>query len=350
MASEPFRIGLTRDFLDESAKIRFGAIGLELLDDAPGVEWGYLAVDERELRPETIRGYDAIWVLGSSVTAATMEGADRLAIVARYGVGYDAVDVDALTRHGVILTITPEGVRRPMATTNLTLLLALAHRLFDQDRLTRSGGWARKHEVMGVGLTGKTLGVIGFGNIAREFVRLARPLEMRVIAADPYFDAAAGAELGVEPVELDDLMRQADFVVVACALTPATRGLVSRERIALMKPTAYLISTARGPIVDQRALAEALHDHRIAGAGMDVYETEPIDPNDPLLALDNAILTPHALGWTDEWAYLSGVSACRAMLDVAAGRVPPNVVNPAAVDTPRFQDRLRRYREAAASR
>ncbi|HET7094789.1 MAG TPA: NAD(P)-dependent oxidoreductase, partial [Thermomicrobiales bacterium] len=169
MAREPFRIGLTRDFLDDNGKIRFGAIGLELLDEAPGVEWGYLPENERALSPETIRGYDALWVLGSSVTARSMEGADRLAIVARYGVGYDTVDVDALTRRGVILTITPEGVRRPMATTNLTLLLALAHRLFEQDRLTRAGGWARKHEVMGVGLTGKTLGLIGFGNIAREF-------------------------------------------------------------------------------------------------------------------------------------------------------------------------------------
>ncbi|HEU5430343.1 MAG TPA: NAD(P)-dependent oxidoreductase, partial [Thermomicrobiales bacterium] len=340
MASEPFRIGLTRDFLDESGKIRFGAIGLELLDEAPGVVWDYLPENERELSPATIRGYDALWVLGSSVTARTMDGADRLAIVARYGVGFDAVDVDALTRHGVILTITPEGVRRPMATTNLTLLLALAHRLFDQDRLTRSGGWARKHEVMGVGLTGKTLGTIGFGNIAREFLRLAKPLEMRYIAADPFFDAAAGADLGVEQVGLDELLRQADFVVVACSLSPATRGLLSRERIGSMKPTAYVISTARGPIVDQRALYEALRDRRIAGAGMDVYETEPIDPADPLLALDNVIVTPHALGWTDEWAYLSGVSACRAMLDVAAGRVPPNVVNPAAIDTPRFQAKL----------
>jgi phosphoglycerate dehydrogenase-like enzyme len=321
-----------------------------LLDDAPGVEWDYLPVDERELRPETIRGYDALWVLGSSVTANTVDGADRLAIVARYGVGYDAVDVDALTRHGVILTITPEGVRRPMATTNLTLLLALAHRLFDQDRLTRAGGWSRKHEVMGVGLTGKTLGMIGFGNIAREFVRIAKPLDMRIVAADPAFNAEAATALNVERVELDDLLRQSDFVVVACSLSPATRGLLSRERIGLMKPTAYLISTARGPIVDQAALAEALRDHRIAGAGMDVYETEPIDPNDPLLALDNVIATPHALGWTDEWAYLSGQSACRAMLDVAAGRVPPNVVNREAIETPPFQAKLRRFREEAAGR
>jgi phosphoglycerate dehydrogenase-like enzyme len=350
MASEPFRIGLTRDFLDDAGRIRFGDIGLELLDAAPGVVWDYLPENERELSPESIRGYDALWVLGATVSARTLDGADRLAIVARYGVGYDTVDVEALTTHGVILTITPEGVRRPMATTNLTMLLALAHRLFDQDRLTRAGGWSRKHEVMGVGLAGKTLGLIGFGNIAREFVRIARPLDMRVIAADPAFDAAAGAALGVEPVELDDLLPQADFVVVACSLSPATRGLLSRERIGRMKPTAYLISTARGPIVDQDALYEALRDRRIAGAGMDVYATEPIDPNDPLLALDNVIVTPHALGWTDEWAYLSGQSACRAMLDVAAGRVPPNVVNRDAIETPVFQAKLRRYREEAAAR
>jgi phosphoglycerate dehydrogenase-like enzyme len=339
-----FRVGLTRDFLNPDGTPAFGDIGLALLDAAPGVEWEYLAENTRELRADQIRDFDALAVLAPRVTAATLEGAERLALIARYGVGYDSVDVAACTRHGVLLTITPDGVRRPMATVVLTYLLALSHRLLEQDRLTRAGGWARKLEVMGTGLTGKTLGLIGLGNIGREVVRLATPLELRFVAHDPYVEPAEAAALGVDLVDLEMLLRTADFVVILCALTPATRHLLNAERLALMKPTARLISVARGPIVDQAALTEALRERRIAGAGLDVFDPEPVDPNDPILELDNVIVSPHALCWTDEWAYLSGQSACRAILDVAAGRVPNHVVNRDAIESPLVQAKLARYR------
>ena len=345
--SEPFRVGLTRDFLKPDGSVGFGDIGLDLLDSAPNLEWEFLAEDSRELRPDQIRRYDALAVLAPRVTAATFDGTDRLTLVARYGVGYDSIDVEACTRHGVLLTITPDGVRRPMATVNLTFLLALSHRLLEQDRLTRAGGWGRKLDVMGTGLTGKTLGSIGLGNIAREFFTLATPLGMRHVAQDPYAPPEPAASLGVELVDLETLLRTSDFVVVSCSLTPETYHLLNADRLALMKPTAYLISTARGPIVDQQALTEALRERRIAGAGIDVYEREPVDPNDPILTLDNVIVTPHALCWTDEWAYLTGRSACEAILDVAAGRVPRYVVNKEAVETPVVQEKLRRYRERA---
>jgi D-3-phosphoglycerate dehydrogenase len=339
-----FRVGLTRDFLNQDGTPAFGDIGLDLLDAASGVEWEYLAENTRELRADQIRDYDALAVLAPRVTAATLEGAERLALIARYGVGYDSVDVEACTRHGVLLTITPDGVRRPMATVVLTYLLALSHRLLEQDRLTRAGGWTRKLEVMGTGLTGKTLGLIGLGNIGREVVKLAAPLELRFVAHDPYVDPAQAAAHGVDLVDLETLLRNADFVVTLCALTPATRHLLNAERLALMKPTAYLISVARGPIVDQAALTAALQERRIAGAGMDVFEQEPVDPNDPILSLGNVIVSPHALCWTDEWAYLSGQSACRAILEVAAGRVPNHVVNREAIETLSFQEKLARYR------
>jgi len=345
-----FRVGVTRDFLKPDGSIGFGDIGLQRLDGAPGVEWEFLAEPARELRPEQLAGYDAVALLGARVTAESLAGVERLALIARFGVGYDSVDVAACTERGVLLTITPDGVRRPMATVNLTLLLALAHRLLEQDRLTRAGGWARKLDVMGTGLTGKTLGVIGLGNIAREFFTLAAPLGLRHVAHDPYADPAAAAALGVDLVGLDDLLRRSDFVVVGCALTPETFHLLGAERLALMKPTAYLISTARGAIVDQAALTEALREKRIAGAGIDVYEQEPVDPDDPILALDNVIATPHALCWTDEWARLTGESAFGAILDVAAGRVPRHVVNREAVETPLVQTKLARYRQAAEAR
>jgi D-3-phosphoglycerate dehydrogenase len=340
-----FRIGLTRDFLNPDGTVGLGDIGLGLLAGKPGIEHEFLAENTRELRADQIRGYDALAVLAPRVSAATLEGADRLAVIARYGVGYDSVDVPACTAHGVALTITPDGVRRPVALVVMTFILALAHRLFEQDRAIRAGeGWSRKLELMGYGLTGKKLGLIGLGNIGGEVVRLAKPLDLVPIAYDPYVDPARAAELGVELVDLDTLLATADFAVVLCALTPETRHLLDAERLALMKPTAFLINTARGPIVDQAALTEALRERRIRGAALDVFEQEPIDAGDPLLALDNVIATPHALCWTDEWAYITGQSAMESMLAIAAGNVPRYVVNKEVVDVPAFQEKLRRFR------
>jgi phosphoglycerate dehydrogenase-like enzyme len=218
--------------------------------------------------------------------------------------------------------------------------------LLQKDRLTREGGWARKLDYMGYGLTGKTVGIIGLGNIGQEAVRLCAPLEMRFIAYDPYLDAAKAASLGVESVDLETLLRTADFVVILCQLTPETHHLLNAERIALMKPTAFLVSVARGPIVDQVALTSALQEGRIRGAGLDVFEQEPVDPNDPILQLDNVIVSPHALCWTDEMASRAGVSISRSVLAVKAGQAPEYTVNRAAIDSPLVQAKLQRYRAA----
>jgi phosphoglycerate dehydrogenase-like enzyme len=341
-----FRVGLTRDFLRPDGTLGFGDIGLGLLDGKPGITHEFLAENTRELRPDQIRGYDALAVLAPRVTSETLKGADRLAVIARYGVGYDSVDVAACTDNGVAITITPDGVRRPVALVVMTLLLALTHRLFDQDRALRSGeGWSRKLELMGYGLTGKKLGLIGLGNIGTEVVRLATPFDLKPIAHDPYVDPAKAAELGVELVDLETLLSTADFVVVLCALTPETRHLLNAERLALMKPTAFLINTARGPIVDQTALTEALTARRIRGAALDVFEQEPVDPADPLFALDNVIVTPHALCWTDEWAYITGRSAMESILTIASGNVPKYVVNKEVIDVLTFQEKLQRFRD-----
>jgi phosphoglycerate dehydrogenase-like enzyme len=343
---ETFRVGLTRDFLKPDGSVGFGDIGLESLD-VPGVKREFLAEDTRELRPDQIRGYDALLVLAPKVTAATLEGADRLAVVARFGVGYDSVDVDALTRKGILLTITPEGVRRPVASSTMAFVLALAHKVFVKDRLTREGRWADRLDHMGTGLTGRVLGGVGLGNIGREVFDLARPFGMRHVAYDPYVKPESARAAGVELVDLPTLLRTADFVFITCQLTPETRHLINAERLALMKPSAYLINVARGPIVDQKALTEALRARRIAGAAIDVFEREPVDPDDPLLTLDNVIVTPHAICWTDECFRGNGLAACRSILDVAAGRVPKHVVNGAALDHPRLKEILARRARAA---
>ncbi len=342
--AEPFRVGFAPTFFGPDGESLFGPIGLELLDEA-GVEWVKMPPVSRPMAPDDIAGYDAVALLSEKVTPETLAGNDRLAVIARYGVGYDLIDVPACTEAGVLLTITPEGVRRPMAMVNLTFLLALSHRLLEQDRLIRAGRWAEKASVCGVGLAGKTLGTIGLGNIAREFIGLTRPFGMRVISFDPYATPDLAAEHGVELVDLETLLRQADFVTIACALTPETHHLLNAERLALMKPTAYLISTARGPIVDQAALTEALREKRIAGAGLDVFEQEPVDPNDPILQLDNVILSPHNLCLTDEWASITGRQALGGVLEVAAGKVPPQVVNRAVEASPKLAAKLARYQE-----
>jgi D-3-phosphoglycerate dehydrogenase len=338
--SDPFRVGVTRDFLRPDGTLALGDVGLGSFDGVPGLEWQFLAEDVRELRADQVRGYDALLVLAPRVSAATLQGADRLTVIARFGVGYDSVDVDACTRHGVLLTITPDGVRRPVALAVLTFLLALAHKLLVKDRLTRSGRWAEKVDHQGTDVTGRTLGVIGLGNVGREVFALAKPLCMRHLAHDPHATAAVE---GVQMVGLEALLRQSDFVCLCCALTPQTHHLIDEARLALMKPTAYLINVARGPIVDQKALTQALTHRRIAGAGLDVFEQEPIAPDDPLLTLDNVILAPHALSWTDGCFRAIGRSACRSILDVAAGRVPAHVVNRAVIDQPPFRQKLERH-------
>ena len=341
--SQTFRVGLTRDILAPDGTIGFGDIGLNLLDDAAGVEWEILAENRSPLHRDQVQDYDALLVLGPEITTETLQGVDRLTILARFGVGYDTVDVDACTQNGVLLTITPDGVRRPVAAAVITFILALSQKLLIKDRLTRDGRWEEKLDYMGMGIAGRTLGLVGLGNIGREVFKLAQPFEMRYLAYDPYTTPEQAQAAGVELVDLETLLRTSDFVSICCALTPETHHLINAERLALMKETAYLINAARGPIVDQAALTVVLQEERIQGAALDVFEQEPIDLNDPILTLDNVIVTPHGICWTDECFLGNGRSACESILAVAAGQIPNNIVNRDALDNPRFQEKLRRY-------
>jgi D-3-phosphoglycerate dehydrogenase len=347
--TQSFRVGVTRDFLNPDGTLGYGDIGLGLLDRAAAVDWEFLPEDVTELRSDQIQAYDALLVLAPRVTAATVNAAGRLAIIARFGVGYDSVDVDACTRNGILVTITPDGVRRPLAVAAMTFILSLGHKLLIKDHLTRTGRWTDKLNHMGIGMTGRTLGVVGLGNIGRELATLAAPFGLRLLGFDPYVDAEYAATAGVQLVDLDTLLRSSDFVCITCALTPETYHLVDERRLALMKPTAYLINIARGPIVDEQALIATLQARSIQGAGLDVFEQEPIDPSNPLLSLDNVVVTPHAIGWTDECFFGMGRSACESILDVAAGRVPRHIVNRAALDHPAWRRRLAHVDTATTS-
>ena len=277
-----FRVALSGDFRKPDGSPTYPDFDLEPLRSAPGVEMAFLE-SASPLRAEQLEDFDALILLIHRFAAESVPKSGRLAVVARFGVGYDTVDVEACTRAGIALVITPDGVRRPVAASVLTLMLALTGKLMVKDRLTReaAAGYARRSEHMGVGLVGRTLGSLGIGNIGAEVFRLARPLDMRFIAHDPFADQAVAAELGVELVGIEELFRRADVLSVSCPLTPETHHIVNAERLALMKPTAYLINTARGPIVDQKALTEALQARRLAGAGLDVLEAGAARPGRP---------------------------------------------------------------------
>jgi phosphoglycerate dehydrogenase-like enzyme len=291
--------------------------------------------------PEIADRYDAIFALASWFRADGVRGCRRLAVVARWGVGYDRVDTQALTENGIALAITPNAVRTPVAEAIFTLMLAVAKNLRLQDQVTRAGKWRGDLPRMGVNLRGRVLGSVGCGNIGKEMFRLAKPFGFsRLIAYDPFLTQAQVDDLGVELVSLHRVMAESDFVTVNAFLNAQTTGLIGERELRLMKPNAYFINTARGPIVDQAALIRLLQDRAIAGAGIDVYETEPPPKDLALFELDNVVLTPHALPWTEEIARDNSLEACDNMLAVSRGEVPPGLVNRDVAGNALFQAKL----------
>jgi len=239
-------------------------------------------------------------------------------------------------------------VRRPVATAILTFLLALSTRLLIKDRLTREGRWAERTNYHGVGLVGRTLGSIGVGNIGHEVFKLAMPLDMRHIAFDPWARQEDVADLRVTLTDMDTVMAESDFLTLCCPLNEKTRHLLGEKELRKMKPSAFLINMARGPVVDESALTRALTERWIQGAGLDVFEQEPTPVDNPLLKLDNVILAPHSLAWSDhmymnEWNDILG-----QMNSIRSGTVPSGLVNVEVWDSPQFQRKLERFRKATA--
>jgi D-3-phosphoglycerate dehydrogenase len=335
-----FNVGITRDTLRADGTSIFDKKALQIFDDAR-LQWEFLPDNVNELIAAHGTKYDALCVLNPKVPEAVVAGSSqRVKIIARMGVGYDSVDVKACTANGVILTNTPDGVRRPVATSILALLLALSHKLLTKDRITREGRWAETTNYMGVGLTGKTVGSVGVGNIGSEVFRLLAPLEMVHLAFDPYAKQDDAAKLRVRLTDKETVFRESDFVCVNTPLTPETRGFIGAREFSLMKPTAYFINTARGPVVDEQALYAALAERRIAGAALDVFAQEPIGRDHPLLTLDNVIVTPHSICWTDEFFRNNAESAFRSVAAVASGQTPTYVVNRDVLQQPQLRSRL----------
>ena len=324
-----FKVGVTRDLLTVSGTPAFGERALAELSANPAITWEWLPHEIAEITPDIAAGYDGLHINIPRVSAASVGRDDcRVRIIARNGVGFDSVDLEACTGRGIVVTNTPVAVRRPVAVATLTLLFALAGRLFKKNEIVRQGRWNDRTSYMGQGLTCRTLGLVGAGGVGQEIMGLARPFFARMIAADPWVEAGAIHRLGAEVMGLETVMAQSDFVVVCCLLDATTRNLIDDSCFARMKRSAYLINVGRGPIVDERALIRALQANRIAGAGLDVTEIEPIQPDNPLLGMENVIITPHALCWTDECFHDIAATALRSIVDVSLGQRPPHVVNP----------------------
>jgi phosphoglycerate dehydrogenase-like enzyme len=345
-----FHVGFSRDFCSDDGRLIFPDIGLTLLDSAPRLSHDFLSEYRTEYSPAQLAGYDVLISLKPKITAQSLEGVSRLCAIGRCGVGYDNVDLDACTKHGIAVYITPGGVVRPVAESILLLLLALSHRLLIKDRQVRQGHWAESTHRLGREPRDRVVGTIGLGNIAAETIRLLRNLDVgKFLAFDPYASARRAAELAVELVSIDELLRASDFVLVNCPLTPETRGLLGKAQFALMKPDAVLINTARGPIVDESALIEALERKQIAGAALDVFEKEPLSPTSPLITMENVILTSHSIAWTEELFRDMGRIDCQGALAVYRGEIPDHVVNPLVLEDPKFLDKLVRFRTAFAA-
>jgi glyoxylate reductase len=285
-----------------------------------------------ELLRQATRADALLTLLTDRVDAVLLTSAPRLRIVSNVAMGYDNIDVAAATARGVLVANTPGVLTETTADFAFALLLATGRRVVEGDRLARSGGWRTWHPsfLLGHDVYGATLGIIGLGAIGRAVARRARGFAMRLLYFDSQRRPELEEELGARFVPLATLLQESDFVSLHVPLTGGTRHLIGRRELGLMKPTAILINTSRGGVVDQQALCEALSSRSIAGAGLDVAEVEPVPAGDPLLGLDNLTLTPHIASASVATRARMASMAAEAVISVLHGKRPANLVNPQA--------------------
>lgn len=343
MSMQKFIVTLTADFYDSTGAPKYRDIGLSLLAEQPHIEQRVFQEHRQQIGADQIGDAQGVIVLTPTVTAESVSKAENLLVMARFGVGYDSVDVKACTAADVLVTITTGAVDRPVAEATIGWMIALSHNVRIKDRLVRTGQWDERSKFMGRELRDRTLGVIGLGGIARKTIELLRGFGMKPpLAFDPFATDEMAAKAGARLVSLEELLRQADFVSIHCPLTEKTRGLLGARELALMKPDAYLLNTARGGIVDEDALYDALKNRRLAGAALDCFAQEPVTTPSRFADLDNVLLAPHSIAWTDELFTDIGRAACQVMVDLSLGVKPRTVVNPEVFERPSFQTKWAR--------
>ncbi len=281
---------------------------------------------------DAVKDVDGVLAHIEPYTRRVIEGAPRLRILSRAGVGYDAIDVAAATEHRVAVCTSVGSNDKTVADYAVMLMLALARNLIPgHTTLYRDGSFDRP---LGVDFFGKTVGIIGTGAIGKQVAQRVRGFDCRTLGYDVVQDAAFAEASGLRYVPLETLLRESDFVTIHLPLLAATHHLIGAEQLALMRPGAYLVNTARGPLVDEQALYAALTARQIAGAGVDVFEAEPLAPDSPLRELDNVILTPHNAGGTHEATERSGEMAADSIVRVLRGERPRSCVNPEVLTPP----------------
>jgi D-3-phosphoglycerate dehydrogenase len=304
---------------------------------AAGVSVSAVESVDSALSRSLLPSIDALLVVSSKVRREVIDRLDRCRVIVRYGSGTDNVDVERATERGIVVANVPDFCLSEVADHTMALLLSTARKLILMDRYTRTGRWHARVEERVRRIAGKTLGLVGFGSIAREVARRAIAFDLKVIAYDPYLDRARARSLGVEEVGLEELLQEADFVSVHVPLTNQTAHMIGEKQLRMMKPESLLINTARGGVVDEAALVRALSEGWIAGAGIDVYENLPMfDPEPaytrhPFFDLENVVLTPHSAGTSIEALDELMLDGAREAITVLSGRPPQNWVNPGVV-------------------
>jgi glyoxylate reductase len=322
-----WKVFVTRIIPDEGLKL--------ILENCDAEVWQEETPPPKEIIIEKIKDCEGILtLLTDKIDAEIMDKAPKLRIISNYAVGYDNIDVKSATQRGIMVTNTPGVLTETTADLAFALILATARRIVEADKFTRSGKWKSWGPMLFLGrdVYGATLGIIGLGRIGQAVARRAKGFNMKVIYYSRKRKEDVERELGVEYRELHSLLKEADIVSIHTPLTEETYHLIGEKELSLMKPTAILINTARGAVVDQKALYKALKERRIFGAGLDVYEKEPIDADDPLMELDNVVLLPHIGSASVETRGRMARMAAENLLAGLRGEKPPNLVNPEVLE------------------
>ncbi|AEC52884.1 phosphoglycerate dehydrogenase [Pyrococcus sp. NA2] len=291
---------------------------IQILKDA-GLEVVYEEYPEEDRLVELVKDVEAIIVRSKpKVTRKVIENAPKLKVIARAGVGLDNIDVEAAKEKGIEVVNAPAASSRSVAELAVGLMFAVARKIAFADRKMREGKWAKK-EAMGIELEGKTLGVVGFGRIGYQVAKICKALGMNILLYDVYKNEERAKEVGGKFVDLETLLRESDIVTIHVPLLESTYHLINEERLRLMKKNAILINTSRGAVVDTNALVKALQEGWIAGAGLDVFEEEPLPADHPLTKLDNVVLTPHIGASTHEAQERAGVEVAQKVVEILKG-------------------------------
>lgn len=308
--------------------------GINLLQQQPG--WDVVVSNPKEYA-QHLADSDALLVRSAvKVNKNVLDQAPKLRVIGRAGVGVDNVDLNAATSAGVIVMNTPGGNSVSVAEQTLGFMLSLARSIPQASASTKSGKWEKK-KFLGSELRGKTLGVVGLGSIGREVVKRAKPFEMRIIATDPYVNSQTAADIGVELVDRDTLYAQSDYITLHVAFTPETQRMLNAAAFSKMKDGVRIVNCARGELIDQSALKQAIESGKVAGAALDVFEKEPPVSEDGLLALDNLIATPHIGGSTEEAQEIVGIRIAEQVTDYLKSGVAVNAVNMPALTAEQFR-------------